>query len=99
MKKKKSRYHFDIELLDLWNEVGGQLVVECLTVKFKPTKEDLRKLRDKGLETDVMMVLVSEFIKQGKSKEEIVVFFEKVGAIGAAPSFSFEGGNIIYWCK
>ena len=35
-KKNKTQDPYKMELLDLWNEVGGQMVIEYHTAKIKP---------------------------------------------------------------
>lgn len=84
---------YEMELLDLWNEVGGQMVIEYHTAKIKPAKEDLQHLRDKGFKTDVMACIMSAFIGHAKSQEETLAFLEEASAAGAAPSVTFEAAE------
>ena len=92
-KKKQTVNPYEVELLDLWNEVGGQMVIEYHTAKIKPAKEDLQQIRDKGFKTDVMTVIMSAFIGHGKSQEETLAFLEEAAAAGAAPSVTFEAAE------
>lgn len=83
---------YEMELLDLWNEVGGQMVIEYHTAKIKPAKEDLQQIRDKGFKTDVMTVIIAE-IAARCGQDETIVFIEKAEAAGAAPSVTFEAAE------
>ncbi len=89
-KKKQTTDPFEVELLDLWNEVGGQMVIKYHIATIKPDKGDLQQLRDKGFKTDVMACIMSSFIGHGKSQEETLTFLEEAAAAGAAPSVTFE---------
>jgi hypothetical protein len=83
---------YEMELLDLWNEVGGQMVIEYHTAKIKPAKEDLQQIRDKGFKTDVVTVIIAE-IAARCGQDETIVFIEKAEAAGAAPSVTFEAAE------
>ena len=84
---------YEVELLDFWNEVGGQMVIKYHRATIKPDKGDLQQLRDKGFKTDVMACIMSAFIGHGKSQEETLAFLEEAAAAGAAPSVSFEAAE------
>ncbi len=84
---------YEMELLDLWNEVGGQMVIKYHRATIKPDKGDLQQLRDNGFKTDVMACIMSAFIGHGKSQEETIAFIEKAEAAGAAPSVTFEAAE------
>ncbi len=90
MNKKSQTNPYEMELLDLWNEVGGQMVIKYHIATIKPDKGDLQQLRDKGFKTDVMACIMSAFIGHGKSQEETLTFLEEAEAAGAAPSITFE---------
>ena len=92
-KKNKTQDPYKMELLDLWNEVGGQMVIKYHRATVKPDKGDLQQLRDKGFKTDVMACIMSAFIGHGKSQEETLAFLEEAAAAGAAPSVSFEAAE------
>jgi hypothetical protein len=91
-KKNKTQDPYKMELLDLWNEVGGQMVIEYHTAKIKPAKEDLQQIRDKGFKTDVVTVIIAE-IAARCGQDETVAFIEKAEAAGAAPSVTFEAAE------
>ena len=91
-KKKQTVNPYEVELLDLWNEVGGQMVIEYHTAKIKPAKEDLQQIRDKGFKTDVITIIIAE-IAARCGQDETIVFIEKAEAAGAAPSVSFEAAE------
>lgn len=84
---------YEVELLDLWNEVGGQMVIKYHRATIKPDKGDLQQLRDKGIKTDVMACIMSAFIGHGKSQKETLAFLEEAAAAGAAPSVTFEAAE------
>ena len=92
-KKNKTQDPYKMELLDLWNEVGGQMVIKYHRATIKPDKGDLQQLRDKGFKTDVMACIMSAFIGHGKSQEETLAFLEEAAAAGAAPSVTFEAAE------
>ena len=86
-KKNKTQDPYKMELLDLWNEVGGQMVIKYHRATIKPDKGDLQQLRDKGFKTDVMACVM------WKSQEETLAFLEEAAAAGAAPSVTFEAAE------
>ena len=90
--KEQTVNPYEMELLDLWNEVGGQMVIEYHTAKIKPAKEDLQQIRDKGFKTDVMTVIIAE-IAARCGQDETIAFIEKAEAAGAAPSVTFEAAE------
>ena len=92
MAKKQTVNPYEMELLDLWNEVGGQMVIEYHTAKIKPAKEDLQQIRDKGFKTDVVTVIIAE-IAARHGQDETIAFIEKAEAAGAAPSVTFEAAE------
>ena len=92
MAKKQTVNPYEVELLDLWNEVGGQMVIEYHTAKIKPAKEDLQQIRDKGFKTDVVTVIIAE-IAARCGQDETIAFIEKAEAAGAAPSVTFEAAE------
>ena len=81
---------YEMELLDLWNEVDGQMIIKYHRATFTPAKEDLQKLRDNDFPTDVLTVILQLFLGYGWGEEEIKVFFQEADAAGAAPAVSFE---------
>ena len=93
MTKKQTVNLYEMELLDLWNEVGGQMVIEYHRAIIKPDKGDLQQLRDNGFKTDVMACIMSAFIGHGKSQEETLAFLKEAAAAGKAPNISFEAAE------
>ena len=93
MAKKQTVNPYEVELLDLWNEVGGQMVIKYHIATIKPDKFGLQQLRDKGFKTDVMACIMSSFIGHGKSQEETLTFLKEAAAAGAAPSVTFEAAE------
>ena len=47
-KKNKTQDPYKMELLDLWNEVGGQMVIKYHRATIKPDKGDLQQLHGKS---------------------------------------------------
>ena len=84
---------YEVELLDLWNEIGGSLKIVYHAATVKPDKGDLQQLRDKGFKTDVMTCIMSAFIGHGKSQEETLAFLQEAEAAGASPSVTFEAAD------
>jgi len=93
MTKKQTANPYEMEMLDLWNEVGGQMVIKYHRATIKPDKGGLQQLREKGFKTDVMSCIISSFIGHGKSQEETLAFREEADAAGAAPSVTFEAAE------
>jgi len=83
---------YEMELLDLWNEVGGQMVIKYHRATIKPDKGDLQQLRDKGFKTDMITVIIAE-IAARCGQDETIAFIEKAEAAGAAPSVTFEAAE------
>lgn len=91
-KKKQTVNPYEMELLDLWNEVGGQLIIEYHTANIKPAKEDLQQMRDKGFNTDVMTCIIGT-VGANLGEEKAMAFLQEAVAAGAAPSVSFEAAE------
>lgn len=92
-KENKTLNPYEVEMLDLWNEVGGQMVIKYHTATIKPDKSGLQQLRDKGFKTDVMTCVMSAFLEHGKTEEETIAFLQEADAAGAAPSVTFEAAE------
>lgn len=83
----------EIELLDLWNEVGGKMVIKYHRATITPDKGDLQQLRDKGFNTDVMTCILQAFVGHGKSEQETLAFMQEAEAADATPSVTFEAAE------
>ena len=83
---------YEMELLDLWNEVGGQMIIKYHTATIKPDKGDLQQLRDKGFKTDIMTCIIAN-IGAHLGKEKAMIFLQKADTAGAAPSVTFEAAE------
>ena len=88
-KKNKTQNPYEMELLDLWNEVGGQLIIKYHIATIKPDKGDLQQLRDKGFKTDVMTCIIAN-VGAHLGEEKALAFLTEADAAGAAPSVTFE---------
>lgn len=82
-----------MEMLDLWNEVGGQMIIKYHTATVKPDKEFLKQLHEKGFSTDVISCVMAAFVTQGKKEKEVESFLREAAAAGAAPSVTFEAAE------
>ncbi len=91
-KKNKTQDPYKMELLDLWNEVGGQMVIKYHRATVKPDKGDLQQLRDKGFKTDVMTCIIAN-IGAHLGEEKALAFLTEADAAGAAPSVTFEAAD------
>lgn len=91
-KKKKTQDPYEMELLDLWNEVGGQLIIKYHTATIKPDKGDLQQLREKGFKTDVMTCIIAN-VGAHLGEEKALAFLTEADATGAAPSVTFEAAE------
>ena len=92
-KKKKTQNAYEMEMLDLLNEVGGVMTVEYHTLKFTITKEKLQFLRENGLKTDVPTCVMIGLIALLKDKQELIEYLQEAQAAGASPSISFEAAD------
>ena len=92
MEKESIVDPYDIELLDLWDEVGGKLVIKYHTATICPTKEDLQMMRDKGSKTDVMTCVLFYVLAQCNT-ENTLAFMQQAESAGAAPSITFEAAD------
>ena len=79
-------------MLDLWNEVGGQMVIKYHTATIKPDKGDLQQLRDKGFKTDIMTCIIAN-VGAHLGEEKAMAFLQEAAATGAAPSVTFEAAE------
>ena len=84
---------YEMEMLDLWNEVGGQMIIKYHTATVKPDKEFLQQLHEKGFSTDVISCVMAAFVTQGKKEKEVESFLREAAAAGAAPSVTFEAAE------
>ena len=91
-KKNKKQNPYEMELLDLWNEVGGQMIIKYHTATVKPDKGDLQQLRDKGFKTDVMTCIIAN-VGAHLGEEKALAFLTEAAAARAAPSVSFEAAE------
>ena len=84
---------YEMELLDLWNEVGGQMVIEYHTAKIKPKKAVLQALRDNDVKTDIMNCIMAGLVAGGLNQKDATEFIEQTFKAGAAPSVNFEAAE------
>ena len=91
-KKNKKQNPYEMELLDLWNEVGGQMIIKYHTATVKPDKGDLQQLRDKGFKTDVMTCIIAN-VGAHLGEEKALAFLTEAAAAGAVPGVTFEAAE------
>ncbi len=91
MKKETSPY--EIDLLDLINEVGGMLQIEFNGITINLTQEQLQIMRDAGAKTDVMSCVLAGMAYSGKTVAEAISFIEEGLAKRIAPKVSFEAAD------
>lgn len=84
---------YEMELLDVLNEVGGTMVIEYHTATIRLTKEQLQKLRDGGYKTDVISCVIAGLAGSGMDSDQAMEFIREADAAGAAPSVSFEAAD------
>ena len=92
-KKNNTQDPYEMELLDLLNEVGGTMTIEYHTAKLTLTKEKLQALRDAGYETDVMTCIMFGLAASLQDEEKVKDYLEEAADAGAAPSVSFEAAE------
>jgi len=88
--EKQNINPYEIEMLDVLNEVGGTMTVEYHTSKLTLTKEQLQVLRDEGYETDVMICVMIGLAASLKDEQKVIDYLKEAQAAGAAPSVSFD---------
>ena len=88
MDKKQDPYK--VQLADIANEIGGNMVIKYYTLDFTLTKEQLQDMKKNGLKTDVMSCIFAALIMNGMNEAEVKEYIEKAHNAGAAPSVTFE---------
>ena len=84
---------YEVEMLDVLNEVGGTMVIEYHTATIRLTKEQLQKLRDGGYKTDVISCVIAGLAGSGMDSDQAMEFIREADAAGAAPSVTFEAAE------
>lgn len=84
---------YEIELLDVLNEVGGTMVIEYHMATIRLTKEQLQKLRDGGYKTDVISCVIAGLAGSGMDSDQAMEFIREADAAGAAPSVTIEAAE------
>ena len=92
-KKNKTQDPYKMELLDLWNEVGGTMKIEFGGTTISLTQEQIQLMKDNGARTDVMSCILTGLAYSGKTMGEAISFIEDGFAAGAAPSVTFEAAE------
>jgi len=90
---KESKDLYEIEILDVLNEVGGAMVIDFHTATIKLTKEQLQKLRDGGYNTDVISCVIAGLAGSGMNSDQAMEFIREADAAGAAPNVTFEAAE------
>ena len=84
---------FQIELLDVLNEVGGIMKIKYHTKILIIQKEGLQTLRNHGYSTDVMTCIVAGLAASGMKQQEITSFLKEADAVKSAPNVTFEAAE------
>ena len=92
-KKKQTVNPYEMEMLDLLNEVGGQMVIKYHTITLRPTKDKLQNIRKAGYPTDVMTCIMFGLAASLKDQDQVVAYLKEADAAGAAPSVTFEAAE------
>ena len=92
-KKKQTVNPYEMEMLDLLNEVGGQMVIKYHTITLRPTKDKLQNIRKAGYPTDVMTCIMFGLAASFKDQDKVVAYLKEADAAGAAPSVTFEAAE------
>ena len=92
-KKKQTVNPYEMEMLDLLNEVGGQMVIKYHTITLRPTKDKLQNIRKAGYPTDVMTCIMFGLAASFKDQKKVLAYIQEAEAAGAAPSVTFEAAE------
>ena len=92
-KKKKTTDPYEVEMLDLLNEVGGQMVIKYHTIILRPTKDKLENIRKAGYPTDVMTCIMFGLAASFKDQKKVLAYIQEAEAAGAAPTVTFEAAE------
>ena len=92
-KKKQTVNPYEMEMLDLLNEVGGQMVIKYHTITLRPTKDKLQNIRKAGYPTDVMTCVMFGLAASFKDQDKVLAYLKEAATAGAAPSVTFEAAE------
>ena len=92
-KKNKTQDPYKMEMLDLLNEVGGQMVIKYHTITLRPTKDKLENIRKAGYPTDVITCIMFGLAASFKDQKKVLAYIQEAEAAGAAPSVTFEAAE------
>ena len=92
-KKNKTQDPYKMEMLDLLNEVGGQMVIKYHTITLRPTKDKLENIRKAGFPTDVITCIMFGLAASFKDQKKVLAYIQEAETAGAAPSVSFEAAE------
>ena len=81
---------YDVEMVDLAKEIGGNLSIEYHTIKLSITCEQLQTIKENGFPTDVMSCIMAGLLMNGKTEEEVKAFMQEADEAHAHLSISFD---------
>ncbi len=91
--KNKELDPYTVQLADIANEVGGDITIKYYTLEFTLTKDQLRFMKSKGIETNVMTCIIAALAMNGMNEAELKEYLEEAAQSGATPSVTFEAPN------
>ena len=82
---------YEIELADVAEETGGDLVINYYNTEMKLPLELLRMMKEVGCPTDVMSCVVAGLTSSGRTDQEIEAFLNEAEQADGHLSVSFVG--------
>ncbi len=92
-KKKQNIDPYEMEMLDLLNEVGGEMTIKYHTAKLTLTKADLQQMRENGVKTDVTTCILFGLAASLQDEEKVKYYLQEANEAGAVPSVTFEAAE------
>ncbi len=91
--KEQTVNPYEMDLLDLWNEVGGQMIIKFYKATLRPQKELLQRLHDHGIKAGLCECLFVIFASNGYSEDDLSAFMQEADEAGASASVTFEAAE------
>lgn len=89
-KKQQTTDPYEMEMLDLMNEVGGKMIVKYHTATLTADKDFLLTMRNNGFPTDVMSCIMFGLAAELRNEQKVMAFLQEAAEAGATPSVTFE---------
>lgn len=81
---------YKIEMADVAQELGANLVASYYTAKVRLTNEELQLMKSHNIPTDVFSCVMAGFMLSGKTEEELNAFLKEAHDANGELSVSFE---------